>query len=100
MVMIMPYRQYEITDCWDLGGGGKSVNWASQNPEIVTVDGNGVVTYVSAGTATITATAANGTTETCTIETINGIGTPDREASIEEVFTAYITRCVQIFFRV
>lgn len=38
----------------------KSVTWKSSNPNVATVDENGVVTGVSAGTATITATAADG----------------------------------------
>lgn len=81
-----------------LSTGGKSVTWASQTPDIASIDENGVVTYVSAGTAKITATAANGTTETCEIEAINGIGTPDRYASIEEVFSepVYCTGIVTI----
>ena len=38
----------------------KSVTWKSSNPKVATVDENGVVTGISAGTATITATAADG----------------------------------------
>ena len=38
----------------------KSVTWKSSNPNVATVDENGVVTGVNAGTATITATAADG----------------------------------------
>ncbi len=38
----------------------RTVTWKSSNPDVATVDENGVVTGVSAGTATITATAADG----------------------------------------
>ena len=38
----------------------KSVTWKSSNPYVATVDENGVITGVAAGTATITATAADG----------------------------------------
>lgn len=39
----------------------KDVTWSSENEKIATVDENGVVTGVSKGTATIRATAADGT---------------------------------------
>ena len=42
----------------------KTVTWSSDNEAVATVDADGVVTAVSAGTATITATATNGTTDT------------------------------------
>ena len=76
---------------------GKEVDWASLDPGIAQVDENGVVTYVSAGTAKITATA-NGATETCEVEAVFGIGTPDRDASIEEVFSepVYCTGLITI----
>lgn len=52
----------------------KTVTWTTSNDAVATVDANGVVTAVSAGTATITATATNGTddtsddkTATCTV---------------------------------
>ena len=38
----------------------RTVTWKSSNTEVATVDKNGVVTAVGAGTATITATAADG----------------------------------------
>ncbi len=46
----------------------KSVTWASSNTAVATVDANGTVTAVSAGTATITVTTADGAkTATCTV---------------------------------
>ena len=46
----------------------KSVTWASSNTAVATVDANGTVTAVSAGTATITVTTADGAkTAACTV---------------------------------
>ena len=47
----------------------KNVTWSSDNPSVATVDQNGVVTAVAPGTATITATAADGSGKTaaCTV---------------------------------
>ena len=47
----------------------KSVTWASDNTDVATVDESGLVTAVAAGTATITATATNGTDDTNDDET-------------------------------
>ena len=41
----------------------KTVTWKSSNTDVATVDEDGVVTFVGGGTATITATATNGTTD-------------------------------------
>ncbi|MBR0417172.1 MAG: Ig-like domain-containing protein [Firmicutes bacterium] len=40
--------------------GNKAVNWSSSDTSVATVDGNGLVTGVSKGTATITATTVDG----------------------------------------
>ncbi len=45
----------------------KSVNWASSDDDIATVSNSGLVTAVAAGTATITATTANGLSAGCVI---------------------------------
>ena len=42
----------------------KTVTWSSDNTDVATVDENGNVTAVAVGTATITATATNGTDDT------------------------------------
>ncbi len=43
----------------------QSLTWTSSNPEVATVDENGVVTGLTVGQATITATAANGVKAEC-----------------------------------
>lgn len=48
----------------------KSVTYSVEPAGVVTVDNDGVVTAVAAGTATITVTAANNKTATCTV-TVN-----------------------------
>ena len=50
----------------------KTVNWASSNPAIVTVDANGKVTAVAAGTANITATTADGNKTAVCAVTVTG----------------------------
>ena len=48
----------------------KNVNWTSSNPQVVSVDSNGVVTAKSEGTATITAkTVSGGKSATCKVTT-------------------------------
>ena len=44
-----------------------NITWTSSNPYIATVDENGNVTFVSGGTAIITATSSNGLTANCEV---------------------------------
>lgn len=48
----------------------KTVTWSSSNEAIVTVDANGLITFVAEGTATITAETSNGIKATVTV-TVN-----------------------------
>lgn len=48
----------------------KSVIWTSSNPDIATVDENGYVTAIAAGTVIITATTVNGLSSNCFV-TVN-----------------------------
>lgn len=59
----------------------KSAAWTSDNEAVATVDAEGNVTAVSAGTAVITATVAEGYTDTCTV-TVTG------QSGIEEITKA------------
>ena len=53
----------------------KSVSWVSSNPAVVSVDSSGNVAAVSAGTAVITVTAADGGhTASCMVTVRNGTG--------------------------
>ncbi len=53
----------------------KSLTWTSSDTGVATVDVNGKVTAISVGTATITATAADGTGKyaTCTVNVIKSV---------------------------
>ena len=54
----------------------RSVTWTSSNEDVATVDQNGLVTAVAAGTATITATTIDGSELSASCEvTVNGVAT-------------------------
>ena len=63
----------------------KGVTWSSNNEAVATVDANGKVTAVSAGTATITVTTEDGGfTDTCEVTvTVRG-DVPDRPVNIPD----------------
>lgn len=48
----------------------KTVTWSSSNETVATVDGNGLITFVGEGTATITAKTSNGIEATVAV-TVN-----------------------------
>lgn len=55
----------EPTDAHD-----KTVTWSSLNESVATVDGNGLITFIGEGTATITAKTSNGI-EATVVVTVN-----------------------------
>ena len=72
---------YDTTD--------KSVTWSSSDNTVATVDQNGSVTAIAVGTATITATSANGLKASCELTVkakqsgINGIHADDSAITID-----------------
>lgn len=56
----------------------KTVNWSSNNSSVASVDSSGKITGIAAGTATITATAADGSgvTATCSVTVKNTVSLP------------------------
>lgn len=64
----------------------KTITWASSNEQIATVDQNGTVTAVAAGSATITATASNGVNGSCTV-TVKEAETIYYATSVKTVIT-------------
>ncbi len=64
----------------------KTVTWKSSKPEIASVDGNGKVTGVKAGTVTITVTTANGISKTYTV-TVTAKPEPPKADTYSITFT-------------
>lgn len=73
----------------------KTVTWSSSNTSVATVDANGKVTAVAPGTATITATATNGTGDTADDKTATCAVTVNK-AQIDPVYTITIPESVNI----
>ena len=70
----------------------KAVAWSSSNTSIATVSNTGVVTGVSAGTATITVTTSDGSkTATCTVTVVASSGEETFTISYTDLPTAYQT---------
>lgn len=68
-------KKESVTLKYTLSAGSTStVTWSSSNKNVATVSG-GKVTAKGAGTATITATTANGKKATCKVTVINGVRT-------------------------
>lgn len=57
-VQVESGKKTQLTPSMTPANASTTVTWTSSNPSVATVDANGVVTAVSAGTTTITATAA------------------------------------------
>jgi alpha-tubulin suppressor-like RCC1 family protein len=71
-VSLLAYNQQLTAVTKDANGNvvtGASLTWISSNPSVATVDENGVVTAISDGTASITATT-NGKTGTATVNVL------------------------------
>lgn len=78
----------------------KTVNWASSNPAIVTVDANGKVTAVAAGTANITATTVDGNKTAVCAVTVTGrtytLGSDPGAIGFGTVNTGYTQPAAQV----
>ena len=71
----------------------KNVTWSSDNEAVATVNQNGTVTGVSAGKATITATAVGGMTAQCNITVVTKTDGALTYKFSSYVKTAYVEKC-------
>ena len=75
-----------------------AVNWSSSKPEVATVDGEGNVSAVGGGTATITVTTVEGGfTATCKVTVnvpVNGVSLDKEKAEMPESGTLQLTATV------
>ena len=72
-----------------------TITWSSSDEAVATVDANGVVTAVAPGTATITATAANGVSATCVVTVVYAEGIETIEAEENAVIYTITGKSVQ-----
>ena len=72
-----------------------TITWSSSDEAVATVDANGVVTSVAPGTATITATAANGVSATCVVTVVYAKGIESIEADENVVIYTITGKSVQ-----
>ena len=65
----------------------KAVSWMSSNPNVATVDNNGLVTALSVGSATITATTTDGSnlSASCVVTVTEGLSDFENYLSIDDV---------------
>ena len=70
----------------------KNITWSSSNRSVATVDSAGYVWGVSAGTATITATTANGLTASYTVTVTNSTTTPPAGNSSSGINTTILAQ--------
>ena len=69
---LAPSTSYSIiTEVFPDIADDKTLTWSSSYPSIATVDQSGVVTAVSDGTATITAVAVGGVSQSCTVKVVS-----------------------------
>ena len=71
------------------------ITWTSSDEAVATVDANGVVTSVAPGTATITATAANGVSATCVVTVVYAEGIETIEAEENAVIYTITGKSIQ-----
>lgn len=72
-------------------GATATLTWTSSDTTVATVDGDGVVYGVSAGTATITVTTSNGLSATCEVTVRDGNTTESSETVNNEDGTSTVT---------
>ena len=77
-----------------------TLHWSSSNPAVLTVDENGMVTAVGAGTATITVTAVgtnvSATTATITVSTVEATGITINEGGYWDTFELNVGETKQL----
>ncbi len=75
-----------------VGGDAKTVNWRTSDAAVATIDANGVITGVSAGTAVITATSTTDLNKIARLEMIvaNNISTPNSYLITHTITDFYI----------